>query len=168
MAVGRPPARVIGRYSIDPAAALVTVGVMCTGAMARQHDARDSRALGRAEQRAEVAGIGHPVDHEQERMQTMADAGEQVVELHFGQGRRLGQHALGRLGSGGGGELGAAHVAHRHTDALGQLRDVVEHHRVVLIAGHPHLADLAGAGQQQLTHRLAPLDLVATEALRPR
>ncbi len=168
MAVGRPPTSVIGRYSIEPAAALVTVGVMWTARWRGQHDARDARALGRAEERAEVAGVGHPVDGEQERVHPVADAGQHVVELHLGQRRRPGEHALGRLGAGRRRELGAAHVAHRHPDALGQLGDVVEHQRVVLVAGHPDLADLAGAGQQQLTHRLAALDLVTAEALRAR
>ena len=168
MAVGRPPTSVIGRYSIEPAAALVTVGVTWTARW--RGSTTPVTPAHSAERRSapRLPGSVTPSTTSRNGCTPWRDADQQVVELDLGQRRRPGEHALRRLGAGGRRELGPAHIAHRHADALGQLGDVVEHQRVVLVAGHPDLADLAGAGQQQLTHRLAALDLVAAEALRAR
>ena len=56
-----------GRYSIAPAAALATTGVMSRRPVPRQDEAGRARGLGRAHDRAEVAGIGDAVDGDEER-----------------------------------------------------------------------------------------------------
>ena len=64
---GSPPTTPTGRCSTAPAAALVTAGVTCTARCRGSTTPVDACALGGAQQRAEVAGVGDPVDGDQER-----------------------------------------------------------------------------------------------------
>ncbi len=79
IAAGSPPTSAIGRYSTAPAAALVTVGVTWAARWRGQDDPGHPCALGDAQQRTQVAGVGHAVDGHQER-QPAPSLGDQVVE----------------------------------------------------------------------------------------
>ena len=95
-----------------PAAALVTVGRDVDGPVAGQHDARDARALGRAQEGAEVAGIGDAVDGDEERRPSVGRGRDrQLVELGLRERLGPGDDALGRVGAGLGVELGAGRPA---------------------------------------------------------
>ena len=63
-----------GRCSTAPAAALVTVGRDVHGPVAGQHDPGGAGALRRAQQRAEVAGVGDAVDGDEERRRAASAA----------------------------------------------------------------------------------------------
>ena len=122
-------------------------------------------ALGRAEQRAEVAGIGDAVDRDEERRRAAprgAARSSSGVSVERG---GLGQHPLRRLAARLGEELG------RPTDRTGtrsasasstmSASDVGR----VLLGEQPDLPHPPPAGEQQLAHGLAPLHLVAAEPL---
>ena len=70
-----------------PAAALATVGVTCTARCFGSTTPRDAGALGRAQQGAEVARVGHAVDGDEERRRAALG--------RFGPGRRARPRAAG-------------------------------------------------------------------------
>jgi hypothetical protein len=74
----------------------------------------------------------------------------------------VGEHTLGSVGGRGGVEAAAADPSDRHTCAGRKLLDAVEDRRRLELLGHPHVADRAAAGGQQLGDGLAPLDLLAS------
>ena len=59
----------------------------------------------------------------------------------------------------------AVDLLHGHAHAAGDVDDVADDLVVVEVGGHPHLAHLALAGEQQLAHGLTALDLLAAERL---
>ena len=67
------------------------------GPVLGQHHPGDPGALGDAQQRAQVAGIGHAVDGQQERRSALARAA-QLLERGLRQLGGPGHHALGRVG----------------------------------------------------------------------
>ena len=163
--MGSPPTRAMGRYSTAPAAALVTVGVTCT---ARWRGSTTPVTPAHSAERSSAPRLpGSVTPSTSSRNGTAAAlAGQRPgPPARPRAARRPGQHALGRLGAGLGQQLRPGDVADGHPDAHGQLGDVVEHHRVVLVGGHPHLPHPAGAGQQQLADGLAAFDLIAAQAL---
>ena len=107
-----------------PAAALATVGVTCTARWRRQHDAGGTGALGGAQERAEVAGIGDAVDgHEERRRAARRRAGE-VVELGLGQRAAFASTPWGASLRACGVELPAAHLRIGTRSVGGQVDDV--------------------------------------------
>lgn len=154
--------------STDPAAALVTVGGDVHRSVLGQDHPGDAGALGRAQQRAQVAGVGDAIAQQQERRRGAGAGPEQVVERDVGQGAGERDHALGRVGAGDGVELAPTHHLHQDARLTGQLADVVEHRRGVEVRGHPDLAGGATVGEQQLPHGLAAFDLLAAETLLGR
>ncbi len=128
-----------------------------------QDHPRDPGALGRAQQRAEVAGVGQPVERQQERSGTAGGGPGQAVHLDRLQLGGVGQHALGGVGAGLGVQLAAADLADGDAVLGGQLDDLVDDRRRIQVVGQPHLPDLATPGEQQLAHRLPALDLVAAQ-----
>ena len=134
-------------------------------AVAGQDDAGGAGALGRAQERPEVAGIRDAVDRDQERGPPARARRGQIVEQRLVEGGRLGQHALRRLAPGLGEELAPAHLAHRHPLGLGQLEDVIEHVGLVLLGEDPDLPHLSAAREQELAHGLPAFHLVATETV---
>jgi hypothetical protein len=136
------------------------------GPVLGQHHAGDTGALGRTQQRAEVARVGDTVDGQQERgCTTGALALGQVVDVDLGQLLGLGHDTLGRLCARLGEEAGAGDLAYRHLEVQSEIDDVLEDLVVVLVLGHEDLTNPPLAGQQELPHGLAALDLIAAEAV---
>ena len=81
--------------------------------MAGHDHAGRTRGPGDAEHRAEVAGVGHAVERDEERVRV----GEQVVEVGGRHRLGAGEHALRRVGSGLGRQAGAVDVPDPHTAA---------------------------------------------------
>ena len=147
----------IGTYSAAPAAAFSTVGPEPGGAVAREDEPGDAGGLGRAQDRAEVARIGDPVDDHEERV----GRGDQVVDRRGVDRRGERDHALRRLRAGALLELDRA-------DERGRARRRPPRGARDLVAppaplDDPHLAHRAPARPEQLAHGVEPLDLIATE-----
>ena len=132
--------------------------------MAGEDDAGPARAVDRAEDRAQVARIGHPVDEDEERRSLRRPAGE-VVEVGLLEGRGLGQHSLGRLAPSLGVEALAADVLHGHPQVRGEGEEV-GWAAVAVFGGDPQLPHLPPPGQEELPDGLPSLDLVAAQAPR--
>ena len=156
-----------------PAAALAAVGRDVDGPVAGEHHAGDPGTVGGAQDGAEVPRVGHAVDQYEERRALPARAG-QVVEVGLGQRCRLGQHSLGCLAASFGVQAPPAHALNGHPQVGGESEDLRGAATVVPLAatlglgGHPQLAHLPPARQQQLPYGLAAFDLLAAEALRRR
>ena len=107
-------------------------------------------------------GIGDPVEHEEEGRPPPARAA-QLVEIDLLEGAGPGQHPLGGVGAGGGGQPSCRDHHQPGAPARRQALDLVDLRRRLEVLGHPHLAHRTPTGGQQLPHRLATLDLLAAE-----
>ena len=137
--------------------------------MARQHDPGDTGALRRAQERPEVAGVGDAVDGDEERRPVRRGGrwrGRRGAPP--ARRRRLGQHALRGLAPRLGEELAPGSPA---APAPAPPRPAPRCRRGSDdgsgLGEDPDLPHLAPAGQQELAHGLAALDLVATDAVAP-
>ena len=110
--------------------------------MAGQHHAGHPGALGTAQQRPQVARIGDPGSHQQEGVATdrRTCGGAEVLEGHRLDRAGQGDDALRGLGAGLGIEAGVRHGLDGNPHPGGQLLDLVQQRRGVLVLGHEHLA----------------------------
>ena len=132
-------------------------------AVARQHDAGDAGALGAAQERAQVPGVGDAGRHQQERRRAVPVRAGQVLEGDGLERSGQGEHALRRLGAGLGVEPGPGHGLDGDPQAGGQLLDAVQLRRGVLVLGEHDPAHGAAPDGEQLEHGAAALDLVPAE-----
>ena len=100
------------------------------------------------------------------RARAVAPLAQERREVGLGDRGRLGEHALGRLAARLRLELLAGHVRDRDAVGGGDRLDVVDGVGALEIGADPDLVHAAALREQQLTHRLAALDLLAAEALR--
>ncbi len=131
--------------------------------VAGQHDPGDTGTLRRAEDRAEVAGIGDAVEEQQERRRAVALGFEQILDRRRAQRLRHGEHTLGAIGAGHRLELRPGDLADRHLLLVGEIDDVVEDRSRIEIAGENHLASTAGSGHEKLPHGVTTLDLITAQ-----
>ena len=131
--------------------------------MPRQHHAGHARALGAAEQRAEVVRIGDPVDDEKEGGLAPRARLAERPERHRLDRPGEGDHTLGRLGAGERVDPPPGHVGDPDPAPRGECFDLVENRRLVHPFGEEDLLDRSLPGEK-LAHRLAALDLIAAEA----
>src|SRR5699024_7154744 len=130
-----------------------------------KNDAGDPSPFGRTQKGTQIARIGDAVtDQEERRCSPLLRPGE-FVELGFGQRCGEGQNTLWCIGAGGGVELVTADLLQNGTGVGGQLADLVEDGGPIHVGRQPDLLDRAAAGQQEFANRLAPFDLLTTEAL---
>ena len=155
-----PPAIAIGRYSIAPAAAFATTGVMCALRWRGSTTGR-ARGLGRRAHRAEIPRIGHTVERDDERV----GIAKELVEV--GGPQRCGgrDHALRHVG------------ACERIDAFGSTTFSAPpaSSRISSIAGSSRTeldtddaADRAPPGAQQLEHGPATFDLLTAQRFASR
>ena len=139
---------------------------------AGEDGAGGARPVGAAQEGAQVAGVGDPVEGEEERA-----GGRRRRRRRSGRRHRSSKSASGRGAAWARTPWGASVAASRsstaravwrigHPPPLGLLHDLVEDGRRVDALGHPHVVDLPPAGPEQLGHRLATLDLLAAEPVR--
>ena len=134
------------------------------GAMARQHHAGDARALGTAQQRAHVVGIGDTVEDEEERDMSRSRPAQRL-ELDLLEGPGVGQDALGGIGARRAFEFGPGNEHQPDPSTRGEAFDVVDLRRRVEVFGDPDLAHRSTTRGQELAHGLAALDLLATQSV---
>ena len=165
---GRPDRpRPSARYSTAPAAALATVGVTCTARWRGSTTPVTPAPSAERSSAPRLPGSVTPSTATRNGAWPGPAGGGELVEVGLGQRGGLGQHALGRLAAGLRLEALAADVLDRHPLAAARSTMSAMTLGVVEVGGDPQLADLAPAGDQQLAHRLATLDLLAAEALGP-
>lgn len=101
-------------------------------------------------------------------MCVVTPAAGELVELGFGKRCRRRQHALGSVRAGSRVQPAAAHLPCRDAQLPGEIDDVLQDRSRFLLGREPQLAHPAGTSEQELAHRMAPLDLLTTQSSRRR
>ena len=131
--------------------------------MARQHHAGDAGALGAAQQGAQVAGIGDPGRHKEERLYALTARGTQFLQRHRLDRPGQRQHALRRFGPRLRIQTMPRHRLDRDTEPGRQLFYAVQLRRGILVLGQEDLAYRAAPHRKQLQHGPPALHLIASQ-----
>jgi hypothetical protein len=131
--------------------------------VAREDDAADAGALCATEERAEVAGVGDACGDEQERRGAGLGGAAEFFEGDRLEGAGERDDALGGVGAGLGIESGAGDRLDGNPALGGQLLNLVELGRRVLVLGQQDAADAATPRSEELEDGATTFDLVPAE-----
>ncbi len=148
----------MGRCSLAPADALVTVPVTAAARRSGMTMTVGAGGVGGAQDGSEIVGILDAVEHNDQRI-LISLGGDYVGKIIVLFCRGDGNHTLMRGVAGHAVELGALQKAHGHAD-LSAIFDEALQAEVVALFGHADPLERASARLQRLGHRVDAIDVV--------